>query len=741
MVEFPNLRTPPKLRTPTKLSISFTRRSTPRPTPRSSRGGRVKALIDKFNGTNQSSDNSNIIADEKDEGGEDETLIPANDKPRRSFMKSISRSRPDAFMTLDDDAMNAASNDDDIKCTISDCPPPVSESPTVTATKAVKLEKVVETPQEAMSASADDTTSIQSCIPLSFTTSSVEHIDVKTLPYEFDDEDKENNHSVKEARGLNRNSQIDTPSPSTTPSPLVGDTNANSICTTTNVTNVLQEKHVVHHREQQSNISEKSSSTATRNRKLHRHEQNSKSKFDLKDMIEPNSEASNRTIRDTAENYNEVNESRSDKAIGNSKYSKFRTSKINAIKMSSRKFSPTRSKPPLYQQHEVQDMEAEVVVPIAQSFSSPGWCVGINFSKHCSGRSQSSDDIDGLNSLSIDDDHGLGTKSLSINEHDIVANETMHNDMVAAISGDNIMIVHASTDKHDTDKIQNYSRGPSRSESPFHQQARVAMTAAGIESRSSSKPTDIYGFDHKSPRQSNTNNQNDTGTDDDILVMVSKGSESETIEITKTRSMIQHQPQGKKKSKQGRESPFHEMARNAMAAAAVAEERKHNPHYDVPVVDGIVEVTTVTSIDDTDANAVEKRDDDDVEEEIFLEEIGSNVNLPPPADPVTECPIIVSASSSASSRMEQALPTPALDAIPIQPPKFDNVQLLTPYLVNYGFTQSAPPIPYYQYTYPCQYVMHPPPPPFPPQPMQYYAYHPPPSTTSSEDGNTIYIRI
>ena len=61
------------------------------------------------------------------------------------------------------------------------------------------------------------------------------------------------------------------------------------------------------------------------------------------------------------------------------------------------------------------------------------------------------------------------------------------------------------------------------------------------------------------------NNQNDTGIDDDVMVMVSKGSES--------RSMIQHPPQGK--SKNGRESPIHDMARNAMTAAAVAEERNH----------------------------------------------------------------------------------------------------------------------------------------------------------------------
>lgn len=57
------------------------------------------------------------------------------------------------------------------------------------------------------------------------------------------------------------------------------------------------------------------------------------------------------------------------------------------------------------------------------------------------------------------------------------------------------------------------------------------------------------------------------------MVMVSNDGESETIEITKTRSMIQHPPQGK--SKNGRESPFHDMARNAMTAAAVAEERNH----------------------------------------------------------------------------------------------------------------------------------------------------------------------
>ena len=87
-----------------------------------------------------------------------------------------------------------------------------------------------------------------------------------------------------------------------------------------------------------------------------------------------------------------------------------------------------------------------------------------------------------------------GTKSLSIDEHDIVANETNHNGMhnddgVAANGGDKIMIAHASTDMHDTDQtstngivVQNNSRGPSRSQSSFHQQARVAMMAAGIES-------------------------------------------------------------------------------------------------------------------------------------------------------------------------------------------------------------------------------------------------------------------
>ena len=78
----------------------------------------------------------------------------------------------------------------------------------------------------------------------------------------------------------------------------------------------------------------------------------------------------------------------------------------------------------------------------------------------------------------------------------------MHNDDgVAANGGDKIMIAHASTDMHDTDQtstrwivVQNDSRGPSRSKSSFfHQQARVAMMAAGIESRSSSKSTDEYG--------------------------------------------------------------------------------------------------------------------------------------------------------------------------------------------------------------------------------------------------------
>ena len=47
----------------------------------------------------------------------------------------------------------------------------------------------------------------------------------------------------------------------------------------------------------------------------------------------------------------------------------------------------------------------------------------------------------------VDDDHGLGTKSLSIDEHDIVANETNHSGMHnAANGGDKIMIVHASTE-------------------------------------------------------------------------------------------------------------------------------------------------------------------------------------------------------------------------------------------------------------------------------------------------------
>ena len=52
--------------------------------------------------------------------------------------------------------------------------------------------------------------------------------------------------------------------------------------------------------------------------------------------------------------------------------------------------------------------------------------------------------------------------------------------------------------------VQNNSRGPSRSKSSFHQQARVAMMAVGIESAECSKPTDEYGIDHKVPRQSNT---------------------------------------------------------------------------------------------------------------------------------------------------------------------------------------------------------------------------------------------
>ena len=183
-----------------------------------------------------------------------------------------------------------------MKCTITDDPPPVSEPSTETSIKAITVEKVLETQQEATSASADDTTSIQSCIPLSFTTSLVEHIDVKKLPYEFDDADKENNNSFRDARGLHQYSQIDTPSPLASFSPIVGDTNANSIGTTTNGTTVLQEKHLI-----------MSNKQVSMGRNLRRQLLEIESYVDMNripranlkdDMIETNSEASNRTIRD-----------------------------------------------------------------------------------------------------------------------------------------------------------------------------------------------------------------------------------------------------------------------------------------------------------------------------------------------------------------------------------------------------------------------------------------------------------
>ena len=46
--------------------------------------------------------------------------------------------------------------------------------------------------------------------------------------------------------------------------------------------------------------------------------------------------------------------------------------------------------------------------------------------------------------------------------------------------------------------------------------------------------------------------------------------------MTKTWSMIQHQPHGKKRGNKGKESPFHKTARIALAADAMAEERKYS---------------------------------------------------------------------------------------------------------------------------------------------------------------------
>ncbi|KAL3762338.1 hypothetical protein ACHAWU_003843 [Discostella pseudostelligera] len=839
MVGFSNLRTPPKLRTPTKLSVSFiTRRSTPRPTPRSTRGGRVQSLIDKFNGMNQHSDSSVKSTDNiNEEGGEystgDITMMPAKDKSFRGFKRMKSTSRPDAFLSLDDDKIiSARSGDDDLERAASEISPSMPKPPSVSTSRDTAIvtnrEMGVETTRD-LSIAGDS-----AFIPQAPTTSSDEPFDVKNLPFECDDEDKENDCFAEETRAIDQTShirkswlsakqsssssssaatkvgksphqsmQIDdswlSSSSSSSATPIDEKSDAMINCTT----NVLQAKRSSRHEQQAS--TEILSTKSMRNRNLRR-------------LFSDNSKEWNRVNVEKSEKVNEKNENIS-RAIGNNRSVKFRNSKINAIKTASKRLTPNRSKPPLYNM-----MQVEPDVPIAQqSFSPTGCCVGVNCGKHYGfGRSES-DDVD---SRMIDEKDGQSTDSLtSVNDkHDIVVNETNdldHAEKDNVVENEECTIAQASTDLSDEDPIpmmevvQKNNSGQllalSRSESPFHQQARSAMTAAGIESvsQSRSKSTDGDnislnktneiggGIEEMAPRRLNTNNEIDTDIDGDVLVMV--GSELETIEITKTSSSVKHQQQ-QNKSSRVRKSQFHDVARVAMAAAVVAEQTKHNSRdlgvcssndaasfdNDVPVVDGIVEVTTVTSSDDTamhvgNGNAEEvveeeifleeigmnsnhlpptstaaavgaaavgaaavgtaARNGDDeeaVEEEVFPEEIGMNDNSPPPtaagaanaaaAAAAEERTIIVSASSSSTSSRLHPPPAPAPSTLPSQPPKFDYAQLLMPYLVNYGYPPPLPAatatMPCYQYPYPAQYGMPPPAPPL--YPMQSVYYPPPP---------------
>ncbi len=724
MVAFPSIRTPPKLRTPTKLSISFTRRSTPRPTPRSSRGGRVKALIDKFNGLNQTADISiDRAVCNDDEMGVDsgaETPRPAKNKSFRSFnrMKSISRS--DAHLSMDVDKKSAASDDSHgMKHATSDGPFSVHKLSPETATD--KVEKVMGPSQTDASA---DNSSVQSFSPLALTTSSVEPIHVKTLPYDCDDEDKENVFSLSVTRDRVQTSQIDESWLSVVKnfSPRTSSASSGEIESTATINDTaqkLQERHL----EQQAST-EKLLTASARNRKSRPFStENPKGKLKEKDLIEALSVANNVKISDKCEKIEMVNDTKENmsKSSVNGKYAKFGNSRINSIKMRSKKHSPNRSKPPLYQCNEVH---GELEAPIG--YSSQILSDGVH------------------DSCSLGDNEDLRTTRLAANEHDTIVKRTNHR----VVNNSQVIANDVGTNALASTKMSVIVQllAPNRSESPlFHQQARSAAIAAGIESTDAdhlqlNTKNVIVGMDKKPLRESNSKKQN--GIDDDVIVMMTKGSECETIEITKTRSSIQQPRQHK--GRKVRKSAFHTVALNAMNAAEVAEQKNQNQQNakridDMPIVDGIVEVTTVTSNDETDIK-LENRHDDDVEEEIFLDEIGTNDHhLPPPATTTTaeECTMIVSASSSASSRNEYPLPTlaPAPAALPSQSPKVDNVQLLMPYLVSYGNPTTQSSIPCYQYGQQWCHHMNP-----PAQLVQYFYYPPPPPPPTSGAG-TIYIHI
>lgn len=810
---------------------------------------------------NQHSDSSVKSTDNiNDKGGEnstgDVTMMPAKDKSIRGFKRMKSTSRHDAFLSLDEDKiMSARSCDDGLKRAVSESSPSLPKPPSVsTSTDTANVtnrEMGVKTTRD-LSLADDDS----AFIPQAPTTSSDEPFDVKNLPFECDDEDKENDCVVKDTRALDQTSHMNirkawlsanqSSSSSSSAAPKVGKSpeqslkiddswlsstssssaapiDGNSGAKTDGTTHVLHERHSTH-REPKENFSTKS----IRSRNLRRlFSDNSKNKLDQNEMINKN--IGNVELRDNVQKSEKVNENKENisRAIGNNRSAKFRNSKINAIKMASRRLSPTRSKPPLYNM-----MQVEPDVPIAQqSFSPTGCCVGVTCGKHYGfGRSES-DDVD---SRMIDEMDGQSADSLTTDNLDIVVNEV--NDLDDAVKdivaeNDVCTIEQASTEVSDEDQIptievaQKNNSGqlfaPSRSESPFKQQARSAMAAAGIESvsQSRSKSTDGDdislnktneiggGIEEITPRQLNTNNEIDTDIDGDVLVMV--GSELETIEITKTRSSI---PQQQTKSRKVRKSQFHDVARVAMAAAVVAEQTKNNSRdlgvfsskdagsfdNDIPVVDGIVEVTTVTSTDDTtmhtgigDAEeeifleeigmksnplspttaaaigattvgaavvgtaARNGADGAVVEEEVFLGEIGMNDNsLPPTAACATtastaaaeERSIIVSASTGSTSSRLHPPPAPAPSTLPSQPPKLDYAQLLMPYLVNYGYPPpAAATMPCYQYPYPAQYGIPPPAPPIYPMQSVYYPQPPPPqpptaTTTTSADG-TIYIHL
>lgn len=671
MVAFPNLRTPPKLRTPTKLSISFTRRSTPRPTPRSSRGGRVKALIDKFNSANQTKDNKE--GDDSLRGTQ--LLLPVKDK---------------SFLSMDGDKMRAASDNDDSKCATSNGPASAPKVPPGTVSETDKVEKAKEPLQKGLPASADSF-SVESFSPLAFTTSTFESINVKKLPYDQDDEeDKENCFAVSGARSRDQSSQIDDSwlaavkhfSP---PTPPVSPVEVESTAKIKVNAPLFQEKHL-----EQQTSSEKCSTASVQNEV-----DNSKVTLEEKDLIETicvtnNIQSSHKGEK--SEMFNETEEKTS-----NNKYAKFRNSTIKAIKISSRKNSPNQS------MHRIQE----------ESIGSN--CQIIN---------------------------GLMKDSIFLDEDELDLTLKGSNHRVAYPSP--VMIRDGETNALATiDKSGKDNMSTIGIAQNFNQQARSAMMAAGIESMdadSLNKTNAIIDLDKKSFRESNSNKQN--VIDDDLMVTMSNGSESEIFEIVKTRSTIQHQRKGRKM----KESPFHEVARNAMTAAEVAKQKRHQKNLsagksidvedldNVPVVYGIVEVTTVTSIDETDAN-VENGNDDDVEEEIFLEDMGTNNILPlPAATHAEECTMIVSASSSTSSRNEETLPVHAPASLPSQPPKVDNAQLLMPYLVSYGNPTKASMPPNYPYYFTgqqwCYYTPQ-------PQPMQYLYYAPP----TCSDASTIYIHI